>query len=530
MKPNNTMIQKAPNRKAIPPLVLLLTYAAMIALYMVMRYRGQWLENDTVVFVNTIRGTIEEGTLLLSKTDNYPHGYAFQALSAALLTLTGVSPLDLLTNVLPFAVIIVAIVVWVLLKELSDTPQTTALSVSLLFLQSHFLFSILRGNHEKLTLSIAILCAYVLARSFRLPQTSKNAPVYIIIFYGMAFTLVSTNIFFGSSFIVALALSLILGQMLNLYKKSDTLRYPLSRLTYTITSSIVLTFIVMLYLYPPSFQSVLTFRGIGEQIGSLLLGTEPATDPYNIPLQFVGSEIVYWTAQGISIIVLLLSGIEWLSRTRKIFSKHIPDLAISEWMGYLLYSAFAIQFVITWVADFTGLFGNLQIRILPALTIFATPLAAARITLWGKKLKSSNKVPRITYIVMTMLIIWFAFTSTLKAVNEPLTNNLWMFYTQSEVTMLSWHDQHQPYSRTWIGPNQRLRDVFKVHLERDSQSQNYYSSIANEATTHILITLINQDMSVRLGVPIPNTDTSHRVYDSGATTIYHRVPRTPFER
>ena len=259
-----------------------LAYAVLTALYFVVRSGGRWADQDTGAFTLAIRAVFDEGTIVPSRAA-YPHGYGCQAVLTFLLHLTGLSLPALQTLVYPFAAVLIGPLAFLFFREVAGEVRAAAMALVLLCLQPDFLFITLRSNHEKFTISLVFLCLLLLVRSFRLLNRARLFAVHVCLFYVAAFSLIATNSSLGSSFIAALALSLIGGALVQ-WRVSflGIVRSALSRLTYTTTASLSLVFIFIFYLYSPSGHNFGILRTALDKVAALFLNfqAQEAAKPY----------------------------------------------------------------------------------------------------------------------------------------------------------------------------------------------------------------------------------------------------------
>src|SRR5712692_9344439 len=79
-----------------------LVYMVLVGLYYVGRYAGHWAESDSASFTNVIRLFAVQGRLVPKfGVEVYPNGYAYQAISTYLLSLTGLDVVTLQQLVYP---------------------------------------------------------------------------------------------------------------------------------------------------------------------------------------------------------------------------------------------------------------------------------------------------------------------------------------------------------------------------------------------------------------------------------------------
>src|SRR5439155_13525618 len=78
-----------------------LLYMAVVSLYFAGRYAGRWAENDSAVFADIIRVFAHAGRLVPERGAVYPNGYAYQAISTFIVTMTGLDVATLQQLVYP---------------------------------------------------------------------------------------------------------------------------------------------------------------------------------------------------------------------------------------------------------------------------------------------------------------------------------------------------------------------------------------------------------------------------------------------
>ncbi len=130
---------------------LLLLYALAVAGYAVLRYRGQWTETDTATLTNLIEVMREQATIRPAGLA-YPHGFAYQVVSLAVLSAIGLPVQALQTTVYPFlAVIGLVLTSLAFFTQVTGDRRVAILASLSLFFQPDVMFVTLRGSHEKFT-------------------------------------------------------------------------------------------------------------------------------------------------------------------------------------------------------------------------------------------------------------------------------------------------------------------------------------------------------------------------------------------
>jgi hypothetical protein len=196
-----------------------------------------------------------------------------------------------------------------------------------------------------------------------------------------------------------------------------------------------------------------------------------------------------------------------------------------------MYAAFGAQFAASVALDRLGVYGgNLQVRLFPTFMLVAVALASPRlIAVW--KVARASRLRRPARIAAAVLAIWLVVAGLLKATNEPLLSNVWIFYSPQEASAIAWSDGHIRDADVWIGPHDRLREYFLSRYGLASTSGNRYrSGTASPTVPNVLASSIIRGAVSRYSRPMPELDSRNLVYDNGDAAFYRRRPLTPFER
>lgn len=508
--------------------------ALLAAGYFVSRYVGQWTDSDTANLTVAAAAVLKEGTLVPS-SGGYGQGFLYQAVLVFITAISGVdlSPLQFL--VYPFVAAALSLVAFVLYRELTGEGLAGALATLFLFAQPDFLFVIFRGSHEKMTWLAAMLAIFLLVRSFR--ALGKPAPfaMHIVLFYAAAFAVISSNAFFGSSFILAMTVSLLAGlvaQRVACKRSADTVPKPIvTRLLYVVAAAMVVWFLELFYLYRPALGALIHLEQALDKAAAVALGNEPKFDPYavvgwgwvSLPA-YLGLVLPSWIAGACSFVL-------WTRAGRRFLGGENVLQQPPQFLLWLLYGGFGVQFALSIGLDQAGAIGgNLQQRFFPAVMLVAFPIIAqAMVQFWHSR--SSAWQRGLLALAVCVFMAWASAASLLKATNDPWLSNYWMFWMQPEDRAIRWADDHLRYRSVWLGVDGIRLSSYAATMGFGSKSGNERDQWSvNVNTRDILLSSTEEGVSVRRTIPLPDVRVEHRVYDNGTVAGYHLRPRTPYQR
>jgi hypothetical protein len=289
---------------------------------------------------------------------------------------------------------------------------------------------------------------------------------------------------------------------------------------------------------------------LGEQLAALFLNTESTTTEGG---GGGGGPVAYnayayinqaWLSTGIFLVLTLFnwlilagSGITWLVgavrmlRRKRMSRNNLPQLFL-----WLLYPAFAFQLGMSVFADQSGsLGGNLQVRLFAPLLLIAIPIAALGlhfvITTIQRRFPRTLRV--LLYIALLLPFLWFSLASVLKATNEPLVSNKWIFRTYDEDRAASWVMTYIKTGPIATGADERLATAFAFDFpEKIDQIDllNVIFSTSENFARYYLLSSFEQQRMQRSGFPVPYLDDRNLVYNNGDSRIYHRRAETPYQR
>jgi hypothetical protein len=510
---------------------LLLAFALVAATVFVLRYDSLWIEQDTSGMTGLIENVRQQATLSPSSGKIYDHGFAYQAVTSFILNLTALPIRHLQSTIWPLlAAPALALAALAFFVQAAKDRRTAALAGLLLFFQGDLLFTILRGSHEKLDWPLTMVALMLLIRGSG--RSLRSLMLHIFLFYLVVFAIMATNVFFASTFIVAIVLSLTLGVLVRaLLHRRFALAGDHRRLLYVALSCVLLLFVMAVYLYPPALRNLRALAGIAEQVSTVMLGFSPTDSPY-------GSIAYGWISRtaylGLTLFTWLLiagSFLEWLSWGRDILRGE-KTAGIRENLVWLLYAGFAIQVAIGVAVDYAGVLGqNLQLRIFPGFTLMAVVLLAHLVRRILAACQGRGRSGRAVLALSVLLFGWFSIASVLKATNEPVLSNKWVFYSASEAEAMGWADGYLQSAYVWTAHDERLYGAGTFLRGGPSLNDNTFRGYRFAGYEKYVVFSERERMrGLRMGLPMPPVLEWNRAYDNGDVYLYHKRPQTPYQR
>lgn len=523
--------------------VLLATALGLtFGLYFVLRYGGNWTEWDTMVFSQMLVWFQEAGSLHYNGA--YDKGYAYSAWAANLSTLTGVPAGALLRLYLPIiGNLLLALFGYAAFRRWLRSNTLGLVATSLLFLVPELVFTVSRGNHEKLTVSLTLLASLSLLQLL-LELTKGRWQVFtswLIIYYLLTFTLVSLNSLFGSSLVAGSTIAFFFALVVLTLRPAGWRRLGgvAAMLGFVALTSWLIVGLVTQVVYPQAWATDLwqslseAVRNIFAPTEALDTGGEAATyiNPYEIVAEDWISQSVYGLISSFRWLLLGGSFVTWLVMVVKVI-RDIRTVPLSSILLVALYGAFGMMMAAGVMVDFLGLEAgsNLQVRFFAYFAPFAVPLLALGAVWCVRAL--SRRVPRglVKGAALTLFATFTVF-SLLKATLDPMVSNRWIFYHPTEVQAVHFWDDMQRSSAIWVGPTFRVVNAFRHTYSSFGANQNDISAKdESRATSYMLDSRVSASSAVAWQLVRPTTTLENRVYDNGNAQIYHRVPRSPFQQ
>jgi hypothetical protein len=519
----------------LPGLIL---YALGSYTYMSLRFAGNWSDSDTALITRGIHYIHQMARIIPeSPGPAYAHGITYPAVSLFLLELGGVSVQALQIHVYPFIAATLVFLVFTLYRTLTRSTSVALLSTLFVYLQPDFLWVTWRGSHEKVTWSLVILAFLLLAKSFTARGQIEILAKYVLLFYLVVFALVSSNTFFASSFVSALAVGFTGGFLLLALRhrgepdsRTDDKR-PIQRLLYVTISCSALLYVFLIYIYPPARSSLWALRTLWERLSALVLQLEAQVVPYEYVLTAWPDVRVYLTLTLFNYAVLFISFAVWVRailgflNQKKLEDRELPLLFL-----WLMYPAFTLQLAISIIVDYTGwLGGNFQIRLFTPMMLVAIPLAAMGVL---RAIQSPERglVRWVVVGLAALSVGWFGVAALFKATNEPSLSNNWVFYTTPERVAGSWLTQNARAATVWTGMDARLWSAMDFYYWTSSSKGVWFDGGAPEPETrYFILSNVERMKRARLGVPLPYLENENLIYDGGSVQVFYRRPRTPYQ-
>lgn len=511
-----------------------MSFVLFLALYFVLRYGGLWGETDTSVLTSLIHYMVTEGTLL-PEAGSYAQGYGYPVLSTFLVNVIGMDVAFFQLIFVPFLAVWLVLPAWLLYREFIGSARGATLATLLLFVQPEFLFVVLRSSHEKFTRGLMLLCFYLLVRNLHTKQRTKEFLASILAFYLSVYALITMNNLLATSFIAAVGLALLalwsLAKLKRIEIETKSILYLATRLQYAVGISLILALIFTFYAYEPAQSNISLLKSIGDKLVALLLDFQTHHDTGTaygvVNVGWINLQ-VYLIASMADWLLLTCSLLIWLNQTIQIFRQDFIIKSNSALLLWAFYGAFALIGAISIVVDVSGaLASNLQHRIFPSFGMLAAPVVAGKFISWRSKNRTRslliNNGIRISIAILAVL-------SILKATNEPLLSNYWIFTQPSELQALVWSDEYNQFVSTWTDFNERLTTIYRILHDESINGNKLDAFVPKSDTVNFLVSNIVRFRSERWGLPLPIQSDSLRIYDNGDAQIYHRRAITPYQK
>jgi hypothetical protein len=532
-------------------LVLLLCYALAAYTAMNLRFMGNWAEGDTLIVTRAISSS-DTADSLRDANHPYPNGVGYVAIGVFIEKITGVSVQTLQKFVMPYIGAFNAFVLYVGYRAMIRMPLVALLGVLFAYLQPDFLWVTWRGSHEKFTWMLVIALLFVLARSFATWNQPRLLTRYVVLFYVLAFSLITSNVFFASSFVVAISLSFVGANVLFLVRQviqgrrnqeDQVLQQHLHRLIYVNIACAILFYVFLFHLYPQGLSALINLKTLVDQLALLFLNVEQEIGVTTE--QVISSPGVYVRSSWLSLYVFLgLTFFSWLLLVSSfiVWLRGVIDLAYKRTLDrenlprfflWLVYPAFALQVGGALIADRVAvLSANLQVRLFTPVMLVAIPMAALGLYHLIQYLPRLPRPARVLIGVgITVVIFYFSVASVFKAINEPMLNNNVIFVTTPELAAGDWLRTHLYDTVVWTGSNDRVASALEFrYLGIESPNNVSFRGFRIYGDTrYYLLSEMERAVRIRSRLPQPFFVDENVVYDNGSVQIFHRTPRTPYQ-
>jgi hypothetical protein len=525
-----------PGSAALQLACLLVAVLLMIG-YQFLRYDGYWAVGGDASLFTRATHTILSSNTIVPNDFLYANGYGYQSVLIYLHRITGISLANLQTYVLVILLLWLVVPTWLLYREWLSTPHAATLATLLLFIQPEFLFVTMRSTHEKFTRGLIMLALFLLLRSIQPAHLVSRFAAYLLVFYFFIFGIMTFNFFFATSLLFAILLALGFTYLGTIYLQlpQPGLGSKISiRLKYILVVAVPLTFLFIFYIYQPAARNLEVLGSLADKIASLFLEVDSSGETVTNPYQrwVIGAWIdlkVYFLMALATWLLLIGSALIWSWRTLRWLLFREPFRDQKELLLWSFYGAFALIGFVSVIADLTGsLQSNLQHRAFPSFATLAAPLTVA----WFlRRYQDAGRRVRIVLRAgVGVGLALLALLSLLKATNEPLLSNRWMFFHPAEVRAVNWASDNLSGRELWTDFDPRIREAVHNYVGGESPKVSLDINVINPGTRDVLVSEITRLRSQRLSLPLPVHGDDLITYDNGQSQIYHQRPQTPFQR
>lgn len=503
-------------------------------LYFVLRYRGHWGEVDSAIFTQMV-GSLPDWNRI-KYPNNYSHGYAYSLWAASLSMVWNVDIAELQRWVMPlFGNVFLALFGYVAFKRWLGSAKLGLLAATSLFLVPELIFTVSRGNHEKLTATLTLLASLSFLRTFQLSKDISKWSVvasWVTVHYLIVFTLVSLNSFFGAMFVYASLISYGLASAVLWFFPAARrdLRPVMRRFTLLATTSVMVMFIVQWYVYSSEGESSRILATILDGFGTVRETGEANSDPYALVQNDWVSRRVYNIVSSFRFVLLGLSFPTWFVLLVRALTR-LRKTPVERLFLLTLYGSFGMLLALGVAVDFLGLSAgsNWQVRIYTYFSSFAVPLFVLGVH--GMRTLLSRLLPRVwVKHAFAVLMVVFIVCSLLKATLDPIVSNRWIAYKVTEMRAIDFWFDNRGNDTLNVGGNMRLYFGYVMQYGWRPGTRGALETGLSPRAPHLVRSTVNSANAVAWGMPVPAVLLDDWIYDNGETQIVHRIPRTPFQQ
>lgn len=499
------------------------------ASYLVIRYRGLWTENDTAIFTHDAILTARYHSF--SFATQYPHGFGYQLWLAMMHLTTGLSTGFINTTILPFVGVSLAMVLaYVTYLELTEHLALSELSTLLILVVPDIMFTLLRGNHEKLTIILILAGVYTLVRLLK-SDSAKERLLWEVAFYALMATNGVVNDYFTVVLIWGLLAYLLIGGIFAWrtgLPKTSTLRHVVR----LIIISLAIIALDIGLIFPLAQTDIQLLIQTVQKVATLFTTQKAASNPLSAPVQQWADIPIYLVVSAFRWVTVFGSCLVWIVMV-VIPLRRKESLPISLLIMISMYAATATLVAIAVPIDLSGspAGSNLEVRNYTYFALFALPFVSLGISRLVPSTRVRPKRQKTAHVVGAVLIPIFLVMSILKATLDPAISNQWILYSPGEKQAVTFYLSHRGSapSTLWAGPDQRLRNVAATWWPG---STPWYVTGGGQPTAAYPLWLWSPNIaanSVELKDPLPDFHGQNLVYNNGQAKIYAPRPASPFE-
>lgn len=511
-------------------LMLVLAAGLGYAFLFVVRYRGLWVENDTAFFNRDAVLAVQRHSVLFP--GEYPHGFLYTAWLASFQWLAGVSPPVFNTVVAPFVgITLMLLAACLCYRVLTNSDRTATLGAWMLLAIPELVFSVVRGNHEKLNIAILMMALWALAASVpRRPTAAPSAErvrqyTWIGVFLFLMLMNAVTNDYFASTLAAAglLAAGVMAVARLRLSRSAAGARPLVVRLGLGMAVAGGLVVWVMLGVYPPAAQDFTLLSTAAVKLWHLLLTRRVHSNPYTAPAAQWAGRFSYLLVASFRWIMFAASLVAFVAFVRRIWVRR--RASAHRLLLLAMYLALGLLVAVAIPVDFTGLAAgsNLEVRNFTYFALLAAPLAAMGLRAVWRRARGAAGWSAV-------VVAGFLALGVVKVTLDPVVSNEWIFYTPAERQAVGFFVTHAHRAGLWTGPDNRL-----VYMAQSVWPVTPHDNVVMgfkplPLTTDFLWSPVVVANSQAQHAALPPYAVQNRVYDDGGAAIYQTVPESPFQR
>jgi hypothetical protein len=343
--------------------------------------------------VDSARMTLSADALMqssqLAGPGRYAHGYEYPALIAFTSLLSGISVQWLQLNS-SFWLVVIVLTAFITYREILASPLAGMLAALLLLLQPDFLFYVLRPSHEKLTWEFALLLIFLLIRSSRKHADLRQLAVTVILFYFLFWGMITSNVYFASTFALALLIGVIGGRSFNILRNRGKSGDPhqmffMRRQALVVVACLILVYVFINYAYPPALTAYRLVGDMLDRLTLLFLGGQPVEAPASYGALESGwvSQPLYLALTGFQWLIVFLGICSWFAEIRSLSWAR----SIAGCFGG--FSAFSVLLALGMLMDFRAICKRTQLRMFTPFLLLSCPMAALLLSRTLQKLRGS---------------------------------------------------------------------------------------------------------------------------------------------
>lgn len=428
----------------------LIAWSIVLHLYILARFDFNWLSGDAAIFTKIIQGVQQAGQI--QGGINYPYGFGYQVLAVFWSATTSITVVNLQIFIFPVAGVLPTLLAYVLFARFLSDRRAALVGAYLFGIQSDVLFTTYRSTHEKFTwtLMIVVLLLFLLA----VGETAARKPLASIFgvtlaMYASLLSLFSLNLFFSNTFLLILIIGLVVGWLTRNRMDPRWMR----RLAYVCTLGMVLFFGFIIYVYDPAAEYLRGLGSYGRIILTALFSLESQTTPQYQYVVASWPSIYVWLA--LTAATWLILGVASYTLILHVLSRRKRSAEPRfRFLNYLFLAAVLVTAGGIVADRFGGYSSNLELRLVPVMMIFATPLAGHEIARWSRQ---RTRVPaRTKMICVAMVLVLLTPLSVAKASLEPTVTTVRSYVTPGERAALTWILQAEFTSPIWTDPSGRM--------------------------------------------------------------------------